>query len=190
VITVGVAVFTLFSKDSTKDGSSVTTISGLILLASYLSFDAFTSNWQGELFKAHKMSSIQMMAGVNLFSVLFTTVALLEQGGFFESIAFMTRHSEFMFHVVILSLCSAGGQLFIFYTINNFGAVVFTIIMTLRQAFAIIISCILFHHPVSVPSMLGILVVFSAIAVRMYCGHQAKKKAAATAVVTPAAPRT
>ena len=183
MITVGVAVFSMFSKDSMKDSSSVTTISGLLLLASYLTFDAFTSNWQGELFKMHKMSSVQMMAGVNLFSVLFTTVALLEQGGFFESMSFMTRHPDFMVHVFILSLCSAGGQLFIFHTINKFGAVVFTIIMTLRQAIAIIISCIKFHHPMSVPSLIGILIVFAAIGIRMYCAQQAKKKAAAQAAL-------
>jgi adenosine 3'-phospho 5'-phosphosulfate transporter B2 len=48
-------------------------------------FDSFTSNWQGELFVQYRMSSIQMMAGVNLFSCLLTTVSLVEQGGFITS---------------------------------------------------------------------------------------------------------
>ena len=51
--------------------------------------------------------------------------------------------------------------------------------MTLRQALAIIISCVLYSHPVSVPSLIGILVVFTAIGIRMYCGQQARKAAQA-----------
>lgn len=43
------------------------------------------------------------------------------------------QHSKFIIDCVILSISSAIGQLFIFYTIAHFGPVVFTIIMTLRQ---------------------------------------------------------
>ena len=51
----------------------------------------------------------------------------------------------FGFDCVILSICSAVGQLFIYYTISQFGAVVFIIIMTLRQALAILLSCIIYR---------------------------------------------
>lgn len=57
----------------------------------YMAFDSFTSNWQGELFSQYKMSSVQMMTGVNLFSCIFTSLSLLEQGSFFESFDFMLR---------------------------------------------------------------------------------------------------
>ena len=39
----------------------------------------------------------------------------------------------FVSDCVILSLCSAVGQIFIYHTISTFGPVVFTIIMTIRQ---------------------------------------------------------
>lgn len=130
-------------------GEGIVIFSGLFLMLGYMAFDSFTSNWQGELFKVHKMSPMQMMFGVNLFSCLFTCISLLEQGGFFEASAFMFKHYDFAFHTVVLSLCSALGQLFIFFTISQFGAVVFTIIMTLRQAFAILLSCIIYSHPIS-----------------------------------------
>ena len=54
---------------------------GLILLAGYVLFDSFTSNWQGELFSHYKMTSFQMMCGVNFFSIIFCGVSLVEQGG-------------------------------------------------------------------------------------------------------------
>ena len=53
--------------------------------------------------------------------------------GFLESVSFMMRHPQFLYHVLLLSSCGAGGQLFIFHTISAFGPVTFTIIMTIRQ---------------------------------------------------------
>ena len=179
MISLGVGIFMLTSGDSVTDEGTSTTFSGLIILMGYLLFDAFTSNWQGELFTQYKMSSIQMMAGVNMFSVIFTSVSLIEQGGFFESAAFMFKYPEFVFHCIVLSICSAFGQLFIFHTISEFGAVVFTIIMTLRQGFAILLSCIIYHHPVTLWGICGIVLVFSAIFARIYCNKLQKKAAMA-----------
>lgn len=172
LISLGVSMF-LISSTASKHPSTVTTFSGVIILAGYIAFDSFTSNWQDNLFK-YKMSSVQMMFGVNLFSCLFTIGSLLEQGAFFDSLAFMTRHSEFALHAVLLSVCSAFGQLFIFYTINQFGAAVFTIIMTLRQAIAILLSCFLYGHAVSLVGGFGVFIVFLALFLRVYARSRMK----------------
>ena len=104
-----------------------------IILPGYTAFDSFTSNWQSELFSLYKMSTIQMMFGANLFSCLFTVWTMIEGGNFLSAVGFMMSHPEFAFHATILSLTLGTGQLFIFYTIQSFGPVVFTIIMTLRE---------------------------------------------------------
>ncbi|KAJ8391560.1 hypothetical protein AAFF_G00088820 [Aldrovandia affinis] len=173
LISAGVSMF-LLSSSADKHPSTVTTFSGVVILGGYILFDSFTSNWQDNLFR-YKMSSVQMMFGVNLFSCLFTVGSLLEQGAFFDSLAFMARHSEFAFHAVLLSVCSACGQLFIFYTIAQFGAAVFTIIMTLRQAIAILLSCFLYGHAVSVVGGFGVAVVFLALFLRVYARSRMKK---------------
>ncbi|XP_069092468.1 adenosine 3'-phospho 5'-phosphosulfate transporter 1 [Pleurodeles waltl] len=174
LISAGVSMF-LLSSGTDHHPSTVTTFSGVVILAGYIVFDSFTSNWQDSLFK-YKMSSVQMMFGVNLFSCLFTMGSLLEQGALLESVHFMARHSEFALHAVLLSICSACGQLFIFYTINQFGAAVFTIIMTLRQAFAILLSCLIYGHAVTVVGGLGIGVVFLALFLRVYARSRMKKR--------------
>ncbi|XP_064412648.1 adenosine 3'-phospho 5'-phosphosulfate transporter 1 [Latimeria chalumnae] len=182
LISVGVSMF-LLSSSTNKHPSTVTTFSGLIILAGYIIFDSFTSNWQDALFK-YKMSSVQMMFGVNLFSCLFTMGSLLEQGAFLESAKFMARHSDFAFHAMLLSVCSACGQLFIFYTINQFGAAVFTIIMTLRQACAILLSCLIYGHTITMVGGVGVVVVFMALFLRVYARTRMKsrnKKAAVAA---------
>lgn len=172
LISVGVSLFLLTSGDVTRHKGSVTTVSGVFLLIGYMVFDSFTSNWQGELFKRYRVSSIQMMTGVNLFSCLLTGVSLIEQGGFFESLAFMSKHPDFIFHAIVLSLCSAGGQLFIFYTIAQFGPVTFTIIMTIRQGLAILLSCVIYGHPVTLIGIMGIFVVFLALFLRIYANQR------------------
>lgn len=179
MISVGVGLFLLTSGDVTRDHGRTTTIAGIVMLLGYMSFDSFTSNWQGELFQQYKMSSIQMMAGVNLFSCLLTSVSLIEQGGFVECIAFMLNHPTFVVHAVMLSLCSACGQLFIFYTIEKFGAVTFTIIMTLRQAFAILLSCLIYGHPLTLLGIAGVFVVFIALFLRIYANQRARALKAA-----------
>ena len=155
---------------------ATTTVSGLFLLIGYLAFDSFTSNWQGELFRTYHMSSIEMMAGVNFFSVLLTMTSLVEQGAFSAAAAFAARHPLFVAHVLILSTMSAVGQLFIFKTIAQFGPVTFTIIMTLRQGLAILLSCIIYHHTVTVIGVLGVVVVFVAIFARIYFNQLQKQK--------------
>jgi hypothetical protein len=47
----------------------------------------------------------------------------------------MFQFPKFVFDCLILSVCSAAGQLFIFYTIATFGPIVFVIVMTIRQVY-------------------------------------------------------
>lgn len=172
MISVGVSLFLLTSQESKS--TTVTSFSGVCILIGYMLFDSFTSNWQGELFSQYKMSSIQMMAGVNLFSCLFTVTSLLEQGGFITAVEFMGRHPLFISHVAVLSICSGIGQLFIFYTISQFGPVTFTIIMTMRQGFAILLSCLFYNHPVTWLGLVGVLIVFLALFLRIYASRRKK----------------
>lgn len=59
------------------------------------------------------------------------------------------------------------GQLFIFYTIKRFGPIVFTIIMTIRQMLSMVISCMLFGHPLAWRSAIGAMLCFGTIGYRV-----------------------
>lgn len=177
LISSGMFLFLYGSPGSVSGSNSSTTtsFSGLILLIGYMSSDAFTSNWQKELYDTYKISPFQAMCGVNLFSCLLTSVSLLQQGAFFDSLVFMSQFPSFTFDCVILSFCSAFGQVFIYHTIKVFGPVVFTIIMTLRQAIAILLSCYLYGHVITVIGAMGVTVVFMAMFLNIYCGYQKRK---------------
>merc|ERR1711970_929351 len=119
-----------------------------------------------------------MMFGVNVFSCLFTSWSLIQQGSLSTSLSFIFSHPDFMWHAFVLSAASCSGQLFIYYTISQFGAVVFTIIMTTRQALAILLSCMIYGHPVDFWGVMGILTVFLSLGLRINNNYQKKKAAA------------
>ena len=48
--------------------------------------------------------------------------------------------------------------------------------MTLRQATAIIISCYLYGHVITVIGALGVITVFAATFLNIYCGYQMRKR--------------
>jgi len=119
---------------------------------------------------------------VNLISTIFTLTSLIFNGTLFECLLFMKQHQTFALHVFTTSICSSIGQLFIFSTIEEFGPVVFTVIMTMRQAFSILLSCVFYGHQLSWFSMLGIHIAFSAIFMHAFLQFK-KSKQSNTSIV-------
>lgn len=158
------------------DDNSPWMLSGLIILALYLTFDSFTSNWQSVLFDEYKISTMHMMAAVNLYSVLFTSVSLIQQSDFFSAIQLLFANPTLLNDCILLSICSATGQMFIFYTISTLGAIQFTMIMTLRQAFAILLSCVIYSHPVSLLGYVGIFIVFASLFGKIFYNSKIKRR--------------
>lgn len=176
LLSIGVALFLLAADPAAeKEHTSETTVAGVIILLGYMVFDSFSSNWQSEVFSTYKVSSVQMMFGVNTFSCLFTVTSLLFRGVLISCLKFLFVHLEFAMHAALLSVCSAVGQLFIFNTIRIFGPIVFTLIMVTRQAMSIFLSCIFYHHVLTAQAMLGVLVVFVALLLKPYFKNAAKK---------------
>ncbi|CAG2177042.1 unnamed protein product, partial [Oppiella nova] len=158
-----------------SDSSSGHYYGGLAILALYLTFDSFTSNWQTVLFDRYKMSTLHMMAAVNFFSILLTSTSLVEQGDLAPAFRMVAHNGDLLADCVLLSVFSAAGQLFVFYTISTFGALVFVTIMTLRQAVAILLSCLVYGHALGAWGSLGIVVVFATLFAQIYWKSRSKR---------------
>lgn len=164
LITIGVAIFSLSSK--TSDHNNTTQVIGLLFMTMYICCDSFTSQYQHKIYESYGKSNVdqyQMMLGVNSCAILITTAGLIITGDFPIVHEFLQMNPLAFRYNVITAITSATGQLFIFYTIKEFGPIVFTIIMTTRQLFSITISCIIFGHTISPISFLGAGLVFSVI---------------------------
>jgi adenosine 3'-phospho 5'-phosphosulfate transporter B2 len=164
LITGGVAIFSLLSKSGKSNPS--TEIIGLIFLISYISFDSFTSQWQDKVYTKYGRPNVdpyQMMLGVNVSAICITTAGLIITGDVPIVLEFLLANPIALRYNIITAITSASGQLAIFYTIKEFGPIVFTIIMTTRQMFSICISAVVFGHVISPLAGSGALLVFAVI---------------------------
>jgi solute carrier family 35 (adenosine 3'-phospho 5'-phosphosulfate transporter), member B2 len=166
-IAAGVALFTFAEKSSSGDAAN-DTFFGAFLLATYLLADSFTSQWQSKVFKSYEIDQFQMMLGTNIWATLIVGAQLLQSGEGWTSITFLLTEPKALFHMILLSITSATGQLFIFYTIKEFGPVIFTIMMTTRQILSLFLSCLLFNHPMHGLGWVGSLTVFVIVFYRIY----------------------
>ena len=179
LITVGVAVFSLASKSSDKNTS--TEFLGLFFLVCYISFDSFTSQWQDKVYQNYGKANVdpyQMMLGVNTSAICITTAGLIISGDLPVVIEFLKANPSVFQYNVITAITSASGQLCIYYTIKEFGPIVFTIIMTTRQMISICISSVIFGHAMNAFSVLGALIVFGVLFYQIQKKYRNKKKKA------------
>jgi adenosine 3'-phospho 5'-phosphosulfate transporter B2 len=141
---------------------------GVMLLFLFLFFDSFTSQFQSRMFQRHQdLSMVELMFATSAFSTVLSFVTLLHTKELYPAVDFMIKHSEIHLHFLLFSICSTIGQLLIFYTIKNFGAVVFTLIMTTRILLSIALSCVLYGHQVSATGFFGLMLVLGAVLYRI-----------------------
>eukprot|EP01041_Mallomonas_annulata_P006803 gene6803-13775_t len=104
---------------------------GVVLLLLFLLFDSFTGQWQTRMFQIYKkMSPLQMMLVINAFSAVFSFITLLHQQELTSTLKFVYAHPDMMIHLILFCIFATVGQLFIFYTVKQFGAVVFSVFMS------------------------------------------------------------
>lgn len=164
LITVGVAIFSVFSKSS--DSDATTEIVGLLFMCVYICSDCFTSQWQDKVYVKYGRANVdpyQMMLGVNSSAILMTTSGLIFSGDIPKIVEFFQTNPSVLSYNIITAITSASGQLFIYTTIKEFGPIVFTVIMTTRQMLSICISSIIFAHPMSIKSLCGAIIVFGVL---------------------------
>jgi solute carrier family 35 (adenosine 3'-phospho 5'-phosphosulfate transporter), member B2 len=141
---------------------------GVMLLFLYLFFDSFTSQFQSRMFQRHPdLSMVELMFVTSAFSTVLSAITLVHTKELYPALAFVYNHSEIHLHFFMFSICSTIGQIFIFYTIKNFGAVVFTLIMTTRILLSIGLSCILYGHQVTATGFFGLMLVLGAVLYRI-----------------------
>lgn len=177
LITAGVAIFSVLNVSDEEDAG--TEWIGLFILILFITSDSFTSQWQSRIYTNYgreNVDSYQMMLGVNMSSIIITTVIMVVSGDVPVVFEFLKTNSEALHYNVLLAVASACGQLCIFYTIKEFGPIVFTIIMTTRQMFSICISAMVFGHQISPLAAIGAILVFGVLFYQIYNKYKAKQK--------------
>merc|ERR1719491_2793090 len=115
------------------------------------------------------------MLGVNTSAIVITSLGLIVTGDIPIVYEFLSANPNVFTYNVITAITSASGQLFIYYTIKEFGPIVFTIIMTVRQMISICISAYKFGHVISPKAMVGAILVFGVLFYQIRRKWMAKK---------------
>ena len=176
LITVGVVIFSLAAKEGNEDRDNHTEFLGILMLVCYISFDSFTSQYQDKVYRQYGRDHVdpyQMMLGVNVSAICMTTMGLLVSGDVPVVWEFLLANPNAVVYNFLTAVTSASGQICIFYTIQQFGPIVFTIIMTTRQMLSICLSTLLFGHSLSGKAILGALLVFGVVLDRIRRKYQA-----------------
>uniref|UniRef100_A0A7S0LHM6 Sugar phosphate transporter domain-containing protein n=1 Tax=Coccolithus braarudii TaxID=221442 RepID=A0A7S0LHM6_9EUKA len=182
-ITSGAAIFKLYEKNDAPVQD--TEFVGIMLILGYMVCDSFTSNWQSRVFKQYGVGSISMMMYANMFSSGFTALGLLVTLEIIQVVDYMVANPLILNHMLVMAICSAVGQLFIFHTIKQYGPLVFATIQTVRQLLSIVLSILFFAHPVNNMEALGIGIVFLALGAQIAQKWHGRKKPKAEVAKEP-----
>ena len=183
-VTLGCTMFALYGDVSSSaakhhgKGGKDTSMYGVGLMLGYLGFDGFTSTFQDKLFKGYQMETYNQMLWVNLCSASISALWLFSDSAFFDAVAFVGRHPAVLQDICTLSVAAMLGQLCILYTIREFGALLFATIMTTRQFLSILLSCLIFMHPLTFMQWLGTAMVFGSLYYQAYLKNQRATSAA------------
>lgn len=176
-VTVGTTCFLLLGPVGArkiKEGGEVatdttSTVIGMLIMVMYLGFDGFTSTWQEKLFKSLDVSTWNQMLYVGFLSTIITSFGQLG--------APVPKWDPTLYtYILALSLSAAVAQIFILITIKEFGALLFATVMTTRQFLSILLSCIIFLHPLTWGQWLGTTLVFGALYYKTFAGGGGGKK--------------
>jgi len=185
LITTGVAIFSLFSRENKS--STTTELVGLLYLICYITFDSFTSQWQDKVYAKYGRTNVdpyQMMLGVNSSAIIITISGLVVSRDIPLVVEFLKANPNVFLYNVITAITSASGQLCIYYTIKEFGPIVFTIIMTTRQMISICLSAIIFGHVLTWKAACGAVIVFGVLFHQIRKKYVAKQKTKQTPIST------
>lgn len=149
-ITMGCTMFILTGdvKSRASNTDQFFLYGGLLMLG-YLAFDGFTSTFQDKLFKGFQMTTYNQVLYTTLWSSILSSVTLFTSGQLAPALAFVSKHPEALVNIMALSAAATCGSLCISYTIKSFGALTFAQIMTLRQFLSIVLSSMVFMHPLT-----------------------------------------
>jgi adenosine 3'-phospho 5'-phosphosulfate transporter B2 len=178
LIIIGVAIFSVASQEKKEGRAENTEFWGMVFMLMYITFDCFTSQWQSKIYDMYGKANVdpyQMMLGVNSSAIVITTVGLLLSGDFPKVWEFFLINPSVFVYNIITAITSASGQLCIYYTIKEFGPIVFTIIMTVRQMISICISAYKFGHHISAIAFCGATLVFGVLFYQIRRKYMAKK---------------
>jgi len=159
-----------------KGGDTESSWLGICAILISLFCDGLLGSVQGEVKKKFNPNQWDQMESLNKWAGLIClTVANVsfQMGGF---IKFIMDYPLVIKDLVLLAILGTFGQVFIFYTIANFSALILSIVTTTRKFFTVLASIVIYHHEMNIYQWLSIGLVFAGVFVEMLAGGKKHSK--------------
>ncbi|CAM9502880.1 unnamed protein product, partial [Chrysoparadoxa australica] len=133
---------------------------GMALLFVSLCFDGGTGAYEDKLMSQHHVGPFDLMFNIQFAKTVLAALCLIITG---QINYFVAMVSETGFRLLLLGLCGAAGQVFIFLTISKFGALTCSIIGLSRKILTLVASILIYKHSVNMLQGMGLLIAIGAM---------------------------
>lgn len=178
MILAGTAMVSM-SKGSKKGGES--SMLGLGFIALALVCDGVTGGMQDRIRAESSKRSVKakpydLMFSTNVVMAIVAAALAVAFGEIVPGMKFLSSNPEIFTALMKFSVCSALGQMFIFYTISNFGSLTTTTVTTTRKVFSVLLSIFINGHTMNSQGWTGIAIASAGIMAEMQNKMSGKSK--------------
>ena len=151
---------------------------GLIAVIASLFCDAFASNLEEKAFSTYQAPQSEVIAMVYLIGSLFIGAVSIPTGQFTKGILRCKNEPGLIIQIIFFTYLGAVGIQFVYLLIKGFGSVVAVMVTSLRKAFTVTLSFVLFSKGKRFTSahFFSILSIASGIGLNIYGKNKGKKK--------------
>ncbi|EGR32304.1 hypothetical protein IMG5_088880 [Ichthyophthirius multifiliis] len=144
IVTIGIVGFNL--QEQKSGNSKQTSLFGIALILGSLFSDGMLAEKQDMTRKLYNPSSWYLMQITSMWCSIFSILYALIFNQFWSFIEFCQNYREGFIDILSISFMGCIGQVFIFYTIKNFGPFLLALVTTTRKFFTVLCSIVYFGH--------------------------------------------
>eukprot|EP01028_Stygiella_incarcerata_P003360 TRINITY_DN1665_c0_g1_i1.p1 TRINITY_DN1665_c0_g1~~TRINITY_DN1665_c0_g1_i1.p1 ORF type:complete len:343 (+),score=56.50 TRINITY_DN1665_c0_g1_i1:111-1139(+) len=133
---------------------------GPLLVVVGIILDAYTNVAQDLFYMRFDVSPFLVLMWMNGFSAVFFAIWMTISGEFRKAWSTVFRNKTLARDIVGFALAGAFGHLVIFHFVREFGSLTNAYVCTLRKFNSILLSVIMYRHPVSFSQWVGVAIVF------------------------------
>lgn len=130
--------------------------------------DGFIPDFNAEVKDLFKPTPIQMLCVINKWCGLFSFIYLVVTLQIKDSTLFIVQHTEYLGDMLLMTVCSFVGQIFIYRMVKTFKQHIVPFVIGSRRIVTVAISMLYFHHKTNVWQILSIVVVLGATVYEFY----------------------
>lgn len=164
LIVVGLVLFNVFGEQKKdKDIDPMVQYKGIAILSFSLLMDGTLGAIEDRVRHIFAPTSNQMMVSICGWSSVALIVTACATEEVIDVYNFATKHPAIIWHLSVLGIAGAVGQLFIFTMVTSFGALPCSVTTTVRKFFSVVFSIIFMGNPSTAIQWVGTVVVFMAL---------------------------